>query len=104
MRIRHGRATVTAIGGSQTSIAVPLSEWTRNPEVKKHMSHTSSVQSQLSVIPLKDILPWATVAGLLSLIAIYFVSSEQGGIAVFDGTNVHEFVHDARHLLGFPCH
>ncbi|MCS5969303.1 CbtB-domain containing protein [Klebsiella variicola subsp. variicola] len=23
---------------------------------------------------------------------------------MFSGTQVHEFFHDARHLLGFPCH
>ncbi|NUU21542.1 MAG: CbtB-domain containing protein, partial [Streptomycetaceae bacterium] len=24
--------------------------------------------------------------------------------AVVSGEDVHEWVHDARHLLGFPCH
>jgi hypothetical protein len=31
-------------------------------------------------------------------------SVEEGATAVFNGMYVHEFVHDARHLLGFPCH
>lgn len=55
-------------------------------------------------IPLREIAPWALFAGLILLLAMYFVSTEQGAVAVFDGTGVHEFVHDARHLLGFPCH
>lgn len=55
-------------------------------------------------IPLGEILPWAVFAGLLCLMTLYFVSAEQGATAVFAGTGVHEFVHDARHLLGFPCH
>lgn len=55
-------------------------------------------------IPLRNIAPWAVFAGLLLLLAMYFVSTEQGGVALFDGAGVHEFVHDARHLLGFPCH
>lgn len=55
-------------------------------------------------VPLRELLPWAVFAGLLMLIALYFVTTEQGATAVFDGVYVHEFVHDARHLLGFPCH
>lgn len=55
-------------------------------------------------IPLAQWAPWAVFAGLLMLLAMYFVSTEQGAVAMFDGTSVHEFVHDARHLLGFPCH
>ncbi|WP_424186078.1 CbtB domain-containing protein [Actinokineospora sp. G85] len=55
-------------------------------------------------IPVRQILPWALFGGLISLIALYFVGAEQGALAVFEGTAVHELVHDARHLLGFPCH
>ena len=55
-------------------------------------------------IPLGEILPWAVFAGLICLMTLYFVSAEQGATAVFAGTGVHEFVHDTRHLLGFPCH
>jgi hypothetical protein len=55
-------------------------------------------------IPVREILPWAIFAGLLLLLGIYFVGFEQGGTSLFGGMYVHEFVHDARHLLGFPCH
>lgn len=55
-------------------------------------------------IPLGNWAPWAIFAGLIMLLAMYFVSTEQGAVALFDGMYVHEFVHDARHLLGFPCH
>ncbi|EWC64125.1 hypothetical protein UO65_0557 [Actinokineospora spheciospongiae] len=55
-------------------------------------------------IPVRQILPYALFVGIISLIALYFVGAEQGALAVFDGTYVHELVHDARHLLGFPCH
>ena len=55
-------------------------------------------------IPVRDILPWAIFAGLLLLLGIYFVGFEQGATSLFGGAYVHEFVHDARHLLGFPCH
>ncbi|GAB7125509.1 CbtB-domain containing protein [Silvimonas sp. JCM 19000] len=55
-------------------------------------------------IPLGAWLPWAVFGGLLALLALYFVGSEQGATALFQGTYIHEFVHDGRHLLGFPCH
>ncbi len=55
-------------------------------------------------IPIHDILPWAIFAGLLLLLAIYFVGVEQGATSLIRGMYVHEYVHDSRHLLGFPCH
>ncbi|WP_250473726.1 CbtB-domain containing protein [Caballeronia sp. GAFFF1] len=55
-------------------------------------------------IPVRELLPWAVFIGLILLIAIYFVGAEQGATSIFSGMYVHEFVHDGRHLLGFPCH
>ena len=46
-----------------------------------------------------------TAAVLLAALAYYFLGYDQGAVSVFgDDTHVHEFVHDARHFLGFPCH
>lgn len=46
-----------------------------------------------------------TAITMLALIAYYFVGYDQGAVSVFgNDTHVHEFLHDARHLLGFPCH
>ena len=42
--------------------------------------------------------------GVLMLVLLYFVGAEQGATALVSGEGVHEWVHDARHLLGFPCH
>ena len=55
-------------------------------------------------IPLDEIAPWAVLAALIAALFLYFVSTEQGAVSLFDGMYVHEFVHDGRHLLGFPCH
>ena len=55
-------------------------------------------------IPLGELLPWAIFAGLICLLAIYFVGAEEGATSLISGMYVHEFVHDGRHLLGFPCH
>jgi len=58
----------------------------------------------VAAIPLRELLPWAIFAGLLLMLALYFVGAEQGATSIFSGMYVHEFVHDGRHLLGFPCH
>jgi hypothetical protein len=63
-----------------------------------------SQPGRLPVIPLREIMPWLVFAGLLLLLALYFVGAEQGATSLIAGRNVHEFVHDGRHLLGFPCH
>jgi hypothetical protein len=51
-----------------------------------------------------ELLPYALFGGLVLMIIIYFVGAEEGALSMIAGTDVHEFVHDARHLLGFPCH
>lgn len=55
-------------------------------------------------IPVKQILPWAILGGVLVALAYYFVGAEQGATSLITGSGIHEWVHDARHLLGFPCH
>jgi hypothetical protein len=57
-----------------------------------------------AAIPVRDVLPWAILGGLVLLLAIYFVGAEEGATSIVPGMYVHEFVHDGRHLLGFPCH
>ena len=48
---------------------------------------------------------WIMSAVVLALLAYYFIGVDQGVTSVFgNDTHVHEFVHDARHFLGFPCH
>jgi hypothetical protein len=55
-------------------------------------------------IPLAELAPWAVFGIILALLLIYFVGAEQGATSLISGHYVHEFVHDGRHLLGFPCH
>jgi cobalt transporter subunit CbtB len=55
-------------------------------------------------LPLRAVLPWLLFAALLALVAMYFVGAEQGATSLLSGTAVHEWTHDGRHLLGFPCH
>jgi hypothetical protein len=55
-------------------------------------------------VPVRELLPWAVFAVLLAVVAIYFAGAEQGATSLVSGSWVHEFTHDGRHLLGFPCH
>jgi hypothetical protein len=55
-------------------------------------------------IPLREIAPWALFAGVILLALLYLVGMDQGATSVFSGQMLHEFMHDGRHLLGFPCH
>jgi hypothetical protein len=48
---------------------------------------------------------WLTGTMFLALVMLYFVGLDQGAASVFGSdTHIHEFMHDARHLLGYPCH
>ena len=60
--------------------------------------------AQPVAVPIREVLPWAIFGGLLLMLAIYFVGAEGGATSLIKGNYVHEFVHDGRHLLGFPCH
>ncbi|HEY8298954.1 MAG TPA: CbtB-domain containing protein [Methyloceanibacter sp.] len=64
---------------------------------------TTAPVSPPIAIPVREIAPWLVFA-LLLLLMIYFVGIEEGAASIFRGMYVHEFVHDGRHLLGFPCH
>ncbi len=55
-------------------------------------------------LSIKQILPWLIFAALLLLAGLYFLSTEQGAVSLLSGTGVHEWLHDGRHLLGYPCH
>ena len=75
------------------------------------MSHAATIADatpdrsiEIAAIPLGDLAPWVMFGTILALLLIYFVGAEQGATSLIAGRAVHEFVHDGRHLLGFPCH
>jgi hypothetical protein len=55
-------------------------------------------------IPLYDIVPYAIFFALIAVLLFYFVGAEEGATSIVKGMTLHEWVHDGRHLLGFPCH
>ena len=55
--------------------------------------------------PSVDWLALSPTLALLAVAVYYFIGVDQGATSVFGKSMViHEFVHDARHFLGFPCH
>ena len=50
---------------------------------------------QVPVVPLEKLAPWALFAALAGSVVVYFAGAD---------ATLHEWVHDARHLLGYPCH
>ena len=61
-----------------------------------------------AIRPLSISVPaafWRAGTLFLALLVYYFIGVDQGATSVFGSDmHVHEFVHDARHFLGFPCH
>lgn len=55
-------------------------------------------------IPLREWAPWATFGLFIAMFLLYLVGAEQGATSLVGGHYIHEFLHDSRHLLGFPCH
>jgi hypothetical protein len=71
------------------------------------MSQTSVVATpeiEIPSIPVARLAPWAAFVFLTAAIVLFFVSADQGVVSIPAGNAIHEWVHDGRHLLGFPCH
>lgn len=56
------------------------------------------------VVAVPKAMAWLFGTTVLGMLAYYFIGVDQGATSVFSGAYVHEFVHDARHFIGFPCH
>jgi hypothetical protein len=74
------------------------------------MARSAHEPVSIPAIPVRELLPWTIFGGLILLLALYFIGVEEGAASVTHGAHaheglyVHEFLHDGRHLLGFPCH
>ena len=69
------------------------------------MSAATATASTPIVITLPRAAAQLALFAFLALVVYYFVGVDQGMTSVFGhNTDIHEFVHDARHFLGFPCH
>jgi hypothetical protein len=72
------------------------------------MSSTSTTPTVVRtpvVVSLPGAALWLIGTAVLAVLAYYFIGVDQGMTSIFGSdTHIHEFVHDARHFLGFPCH
>lgn len=65
----------------------------------------SRVQVSPEAIARGRVIIVLSITVFVALLAYYFVGVDEGMTSVFGKTMVvHEWVHDARHFLGFPCH
>jgi hypothetical protein len=73
-----------------------------------HVSSTSAVSLPVSTpIVSAQARTVLLLAGtvLAALLVYYFIGVDEGALSVFGKSMVlHEFFHDGRHFLGFPCH
>ncbi|MFC1420510.1 CbtB domain-containing protein [Streptacidiphilus cavernicola] len=57
------------------------------------------------VLPVSKAVLWLVGTALIAFAVYYFIGVDQGAYSVFgNDMHIHEFVHDSRHFLGFPCH
>ena len=71
------------------------------------MANSHTTRTQIGSVDLSGASAalWLAATAFLALLALYFVGVDQGAVSLFGSdSHVHEFMHDARHLLGFPCH
>jgi hypothetical protein len=54
-------------------------------------------------VSLEGAWPWALL-GVALLALVYLVGLDEGAASAIPGHSLHEWLHDGRHLLGFPCH
>jgi hypothetical protein len=68
-------------------------------------SPTTRAAATPLVLSLPRVALQLTIVAFLALAVYYFVGVDQGMTSVLgNNADIHEFVHDARHFLGFPCH
>jgi hypothetical protein len=68
-------------------------------------SHITGTRIRSADLSATSATLWLAATAFLALLVLYFVGIDQGAVSLFGSdSHVHEFVHDARHLLGFPCH
>jgi hypothetical protein len=56
-------------------------------------------------LPISRAMLWLIGTAVVALAVYYFIGVDEGAVSVFGKSMmIHEFVHDSRHFLGFPCH
>jgi hypothetical protein len=80
-----------------SSLSAPAATGTTTPE--------AGAPAIPVVVPHARAVLLLVSTAVIALAVYYFIGVDQGAVSVFgNDMHVHEFVHDARHFLGFPCH
>jgi hypothetical protein len=67
-------------------------------------AHNVVVTAPIVDVNVKTVLLLLGTA-VAALLVYYFIGVDEGAMSVFGKSMVvHEFFHDGRHFLGFPCH
>lgn len=68
-------------------------------------SSRTSARALAEAIDVPSSFAWLFSALVIGLLVYYFIGIDQGATSVFgNDMHIHEWVHDSRHFLGFPCH
>jgi Probable cobalt transporter subunit (CbtB) len=62
------------------------------------------VTIEIPVVPLRAVARWTIFVAALLFALLYLVGVEEGATSIVSSRYLHEFLHDGRHLLAFPCH
>lgn len=75
-----------------------------------HVTYTPTLARQKATVSAEAlsktrVVVLLTLTVLVAIGVYYMVGVDEGMTSLFGKTMVvHEWVHDARHFLGFPCH
>jgi Probable cobalt transporter subunit (CbtB) len=70
-----------------------------------HALQGASSAARRGAISISTGNQWLIGTVLVVAMLYYLIGVDQGAYSIFGNSMfIHEFVHDARHLLGFPCH
>jgi hypothetical protein len=70
-----------------------------------HALPAASAAARRGAIAISTGNKWLIGTVAVVLMLYYIIGVDQGAYSIFGNSMfIHEFVHDARHLLGFPCH
>jgi hypothetical protein len=76
-----------------------------NPSVSQPVPSVRELAVAVPDVSVVNAALWLTATTVVASLAYYFLGFDQGAVSVFGSdTHVHEYIHDARHFLGFPCH
>jgi hypothetical protein len=106
-RSRHCDVALSGWGVRNFAITTPTAEWDARSQGRGHLMAISVPTTTRTpiVLPLSKTVVLLATTVLLALLVYYFIGVDEGATSIFGNTMVvHEFVHDARHFLGFPCH